>query len=368
MGDHRLDSILQYAVRQSVSDIHLKNGRVPSFRRHGHLIPHQSAPTLDEAMLMDFVESICSAKQLQTYQTDGAVDVGYEQENGDRFRLNIFSEGGVPSIVIRTLVNQGMSAEDLLLPAVIDSIAKESRGMIVVTGASGSGKSTTVAHLVDQINESRDCHILTIEDPIEFRITPKKSWITQREVGIDTPTFTSALRSALRQDPDVIMVGEMRDVETARTALQAAETGHLVITTLHTINAVETINRITSMFPADEQNHVRMLFASVVKAIVSQRLIGKSVGSGRVPAVEVLIGTELVRELIQDPYRLPEILNALEDGNSTYGMQSFDQSLMDLYKRDVISYEEALKQSSNPADFALKISGISGTSGNRWNT
>ena len=367
MGDHRLDSILQYAVRQSVSDIHLKNGSVPSFRRHGHLVPHQSAPEIDEAMMMDFIESVCSAKQLHVYQKEGAVDVGYEQESGTRFRLNIFSEGGVPAMAIRALVNRGVTSEELLLPAVIDSIAEESRGMIVVTGASGSGKSTTVAHLIDEINESRDCHILTIEDPIEFRINPKKSWITQREVGIDTPSFTSALRSALRQDPDVIMVGEMRDVETARTALQAAETGHLVITTLHTINSVETINRITSMFPSEEQNHIRVLFSSVVKAIISQRLIEKSDGSGRVPAVEVLIGTELVRELIQDPHRLPEILTALEDGHSTYGMQSFDQSLMELYKRDVISYEEALKQSSNPADFALKISGISGTSAKRWN-
>jgi twitching motility protein PilT len=258
------------------------------------------------------------------------------------------------------------SIEQLMLPKILEKISMEERGLVLVTGTTGSGKSTTLAAMVDHINAHETCHIMTIEDPIEFLIRDKRSVINQREVGVDTLSFAQALKSALRQDPDVILVGEMRDLETIETSLTAAETGHLVMSTLHTMDATETINRVISAFPPYQQKQVRLQLGSVLKAVVSQRLVPRSDGRGRVAAVEVLISTARVRELIEDKDRTKEISDAIAQGHQTYGMQTFDQSLMLLLKQKVITYDEALRQATNRDDFALRVSGISATSDNKW--
>jgi twitching motility protein PilT len=253
-----------------------------------------------------------------------------------------------------------------MLPPVIEEIALGQRGLILVTGTTGSGKSTTLAAMIDHINANETNHVMTIEDPIEFLVRDKRSIINQREVGVDTLSFGQALKSALRQDPDVILVGEMRDHETIETALTAAETGHLVLSTLHTLDATETINRIISAFPPYQQKQVRMQLASVLRSVISQRLVQRADGKGRVAAVEILKNTARVRELIEDKDRTKEIHDAIAQGHQAYGMQTFDQSLMLLVKQGLVSFEEAKRQATNPDDFALRFSGISGTSDSKW--
>jgi len=268
--------------------------------------------------------------------------------------------------VLRVIPFRIQSIEQLMLPKVLEKIAAEQRGLILVTGTTGSGKSTTLAAMVDFINATETCHIMTIEDPIEFLIRDKRSIVNQREVGVDTMSFGQALKSALRQDPDVILVGEMRDLETIETALTAAETGHLVMSTLHTLDATETVNRIISAFPPYQQKQVRLQLGSVLRAVISQRLVPRADGRGRVPAVEVLLATARVREMVEDKDRTKEISDAISQGHVSYGMQTFDQSLMGLYRSGLVSYEESLRQATNPDDFALRVSGISGTSDSKW--
>ncbi|MFQ5698045.1 MAG: type IV pilus twitching motility protein PilT, partial [Myxococcota bacterium] len=251
-------------------------------------------------------------------------------------------------------------------PKVVENISMEHRGLILVTGTTGSGKSTTLAAMIDHINSNRTCHIMTIEDPIEFLIRDKRSIVNQREIGVDTMSFASALRSALRQDPDVILVGEMRDLETIETALTAAETGHLVMSTLHTIDATETITRIVSAFPPHQQAQVRLQLAAVIRGIISQRLVPRADGKGRVPAVEILVSTARIRECIAEKERTKEVPDAIVKGYTTYGMQSFDQSLMAHVKRGLVSYDEAIRNVSNPDDFALRFKGVSATSDGTW--
>jgi twitching motility protein PilT len=269
-------------------------------------------------------------------------------------------------MVFRSIAFIIPTLEGLNLPPVMQKICKEERGLILVTGTTGSGKSSTLAAMIDYINSQRTCNIITIEDPVEFLHRDNKSIISQREVGTDTPTFSAALKGALRQDPDVILVGEMRDYETIETAMTAAETGHLVMSTLHTMDAAETINRIIGVFPPYHQRQVRIQLASIIKAVVSQRLVPKSDGKGRVPAVEIMLASARVRECIDDKDKTKQLNDAISQGFVSYGMQSFDQSLMRLYSGKLITYEEALRQSSNPDDFALKISGISSTSDASW--
>jgi len=237
--------------------------------------------------------------------------------------------------------------------------------MVLITGSTGSGKSTTIASMLEYINSSRACHIMTVEDPIEFMLTDKKGIINQREVGIDTLTFATALRASLRQDPDIIFIGELRDLETIETAILAADTGHLVVSTVHTVDSAETINRLVNVFPHHHQNNIRMHLAHLIRGIISQRLLPRSDGKGRVPAVEVLVSTPFIRELLMDEKRLKSIPEALEKGHTTYGTQSFDMSLMKLYKNNLITYDEALRNATNKDDFALKVSGISSGS-NLW--
>jgi twitching motility protein PilT len=269
-------------------------------------------------------------------------------------------------MVFRSIAFIIPSLDGLNLPPVIQKVCKEERGLILVTGTTGSGKSSTLAAMIDEINQSRTCNIITIEDPVEFLHRDNKSIISQREIGTDTHTFAAALKSALRQDPDVILVGEMRDYETVETAMTAAETGHLVMSTLHTTDAAETINRIIGVFPPYHQRQVRIQLASIIKAVISQRLVPRADGKGRVPAVEVLLASARVRECIDDKDKTKQLNDAISQGYVTYGMQSFDQSLMRLYSNKLITYEEALRQSSNPDDFALKVSGISSTSDASW--
>ncbi len=292
--------------------------------------------------------------------------MGYEVYGLGRFRVNVFQQRGKLRMALRIVPYQIKGLEELHLPTVLRSISLEQRGLILVTGTTGSGKSTTLASMIDIINNERNCHIITIEDPIEFVHEDKKSIVDQREIGSDTSTFSSALRVALRQDPDVILVGEMRDFETIETALTAAETGHLVMSTLHTLNATETVTRIISVFPPYHQKQVRLQLAGVLKGVVSQRLVPRADGMGRVPAVEVLVSTARVRECIVEKDKTSEINDAISRGVTSYGMQSFDQSLMFLMKEGLVTYDEALKHCTNPDDFALRVKGIFSASDGSW--
>jgi twitching motility protein PilT len=361
-----LNEILQIALRGGASDIHLKAGLPPMFRVDGSLVPLKDGKRLPPEEVARMAFGIMNEFQKEKFKASNEVDLAYGVPGLGRFRVNIFQQRGTIGAVLRVIPFKVMTIKDLLLPPILEKIVGEERGLILVTGTTGSGKSTTLAAMIDHINANETNHIMTVEDPIEFLIRDKRSIINQREVGVDTLSFSQALKSALRQDPDVILVGEMRDYETIETALHAAETGHLVMSTLHTLDATETINRIVSAFPPHQQKQVRLQLAAVLKAVVSQRLIPRADGKGRVAAVEVLRVTSRVRELIEDKDRTKEIHDAIAQGFDSYGMQTFDQSLMGLVRNGLVSYEEAHRQSTNPDDFALRFSGISGTADSKW--
>jgi twitching motility protein PilT len=363
-----LNEVLQVALRAAASDIHLKAGLPPMFRVDGSLVPLKDARRLPPEEIMRMAFGIMNEYQKEKFKQTNEVDLAYGVPGLGRFRVNVFQQRGTLGVVLRVIPFKIQSIEQLMLPKVLEKITAEQRGLVLVTGTTGSGKSTSLAAMIDHINATETCHIMTIEDPIEFLIRDKRSIVNQREVGVDTMSFGQALKSALRQDPDVILVGEMRDLETIETALTAAETGHLVMSTLHTLDATETINRIISAFPPYQQKQVRLQLGSVLKAVISQRLVPRADGKGRVPAIEVLLATARVRELIEDKDRTKEISSAIAQGHVSYGMQTFDQSLMGLLKSSVISYEEALRQATNPDDFALRVSGISGTSDSKWDS
>jgi len=306
--------------------------------------------------------SVMSPGQRETFKKKNDIDLAYSVPGLGRFRCNIFIQRGTIGLVFRVIPMRIPTIEELLLPEIIKKISLEPRGLILVTGTTGSGKSTTLAAMIDNINSSRTDHIMTIEDPIEYLHRDKRSIVNQREIGNDTESFGKALRAALRQDPDVILVGEMRDFETIQTALTAAETGHLVLSTLHTIDATETVNRIISVFPPYQHKQVRMQLASVLKSIISMRLVPREDGKGRVPAVEVLIATAMIKDCILEPDKTKMIPDVIAQGTLHYGMQTFDQSIFNLFKSGLISYEEALRRATNPDDFALKVKGISSTS------
>ena len=361
-----LNEILQVALRASASDIHLKAGLPPMFRVDGALVPLKDARRLPPEEIGRMAFGIMNDYQKEKFKQTNEVDLAYGVPGLGRFRVNVFQQRGTLGMVLRVIPFKIQSIEQLMLPKILEKIAAEQRGLVLVTGTTGSGKSTTLAAMIDHINATETCHVMTIEDPIEFLIRDKRSIVNQREVGVDTMSFGQALKSALRQDPDVILVGEMRDLETIETALTAAETGHLVMSTLHTLDATETISRIISAFPPYQQKQVRLQLGSVLKAVISQRLVPRADGKGRVPAIEVLLATARVRELIEDKDRTKDLSDAIAQGHVSYGMQNFDQSLMGLLKTGVISYEEALRQATNPDDFALRVSGISGTSDSKW--
>src|SRR5438067_8040869 len=363
-----LNEILQVALRGGASDIHLKAGLPPMFRIDGNLVPLKDARRLPPEEISRMALGIMNDHQKEKFKANNELDLAYGVPGLGRFRVNVFQQRGTVGVVLRVIPFKIATIEQLLLPKVLEKSAGEQRGLILVTGTTGSGKSTTLAAMVDHINSNETCHIMTIEDPIEFLVRDKRSIVNQREVGVDTMSFGQALKSALRQDPDVILVGEMRDSETIETALTAAETGHLVLSTLHTLDATETISRIISAFPPHQQKQVRLQLGAVLKAVVSQRLVPRADGKGRVAAVEVLVVNSRVREMIEDKDRTKEITQAISQSYTTYGMQTFDQSLMSLFKQNIITYEEALRQCSNPDDFALRVSGISATSDSWWDS
>jgi twitching motility protein PilT len=354
----KIDELLRVATSNGASDLHLKVAAFPVMRVGGELHTIDDAPRLKPEDTLDMAFAIMSNRQKQRFKEASEVDIAYGVRGLGRFRANIFQQRGSVSIVLRVIPDNPKSTSELGLPPVIDRIADEQRGLILVTGATGSGKSTTLAAMLDRINASRSGHIVTIEDPIEFLHPDKKAFVTQREVDVDTRSFAEALRGALRQDPDVILVGEMRDYETIETALTAAETGHLVLSTLHTLDATETVTRIVSSFPSHQQKSVRLQLAGILKAVISMRLVRAARGPGRVPAVEVMVSTGLIRDYIINEEKSAMIREAIAAGTSQYGMQTFDQSLFHLFQSGLISIEEALRNASNPDEFRMRVSGI----------
>jgi twitching motility protein PilT len=357
-----IDDLLRSAVGKGASDLHLKVGAYPMMRLSGALIPVSEERRLESDDTRSMGDTMMSAAQKKKYEEVQEVDLAYSVAGLGRFRCNVFQQRGTMGMVLRVIPTRILTVDDLLLPPILKRISDEERGLVLVTGTTGSGKSTTLAAMIDHINASRTSHVMTVEDPIEFLHRDGRSVINQREVSVDTRSFAQALRSALRQDPDVILVGEMRDFETIETALLAAETGHLVFSTLHTLDATETINRIIAVYPPHQQKQVRLQLASVLRAVISQRLIPRSDQAGRVPAVEVLVNTAYVRDCIVDKDKTHNIHNAIAQGTSQYGMQTFDQSIFGLFQQGLISYEEALRWASNVDEFKLKVQGISTTS------
>ncbi|MFZ0212811.1 MAG: type IV pilus twitching motility protein PilT [Candidatus Acidiferrales bacterium] len=353
-----VDDLLRKAVESKASDLHLKVGNHPYLRVDGILQPIADVPRVTPEEMLSMAFSMMTNRQKQKFKETAELDMAYGVAGLGRFRVNVFQQRGNVGMVLRVIPTKIRTIEELNLPPVIDKICEEQRGLVLVTGTTGSGKSTTLAGMIDRINSIRPEHIITIEDPIEYLHRDKKGFINQREVEVDTSTFSTALRAALRQDPDVILVGEMRDLETISTALLAAETGHLVFSTLHTLDATETIQRIIAVFPPPEQKQIRLQLASTLKAVVSQRLVRKSDGVGRVPAVEVLISTGYIRDCIINADKTRMIRDALAAGTSQYGMQTFDQSIFDLYSRNLVTLEEALIRATNPDEFKLRIQGI----------
>ena len=346
--------ILKTAIQRGASDIHIKAGDYIRARVGEELIPltkQQVPPTQTRQLAQQLVPEWerQNIDKLRDYDCSwGAPGVG-------RFRVNIFRQRGTLGIIMRVIPIEIPSMEELGLPPVLSDIADHTRGMVLVTGVTGSGKSTTLAAMLSHINNTRNQHILTLEDPIEFLHRDKKSSITQREIGTDTESFNIGLRAALREDPDTVLVGEMRDTETIDIALKAAETGHLLFSTLHTQNAVKTLSRIVSVFPREEQEMVRVRLAETIQAIVSQRLLPRKSGVGRVAAVEVMIATSTIRDLILDPHRTDEIVDLIAEGREQYQSQTFDQHLMELVSNDLVSFEVAKAAATNPSDFELKM-------------
>ena len=344
------------------SDLHLRAGSFPVIRVNGELRPLSGVSRLSQDETLEMAFSMMSNRQKQHFKEAFEVDIGYGISGLGRFRVNIFQQRNSIGIVARVISDEIKNFSDLGLPPILSKVADEQRGLILVTGTTGSGKSTTLAALVDHINQTRNSHIVTIEDPIEFLHKDKNAFITQREVDVDTRSFAEALRGSLRQDPDVILVGEMRDLETIETALVAAETGHLVLSTLHTLDASETLTRIISAFPPYQQKSIRIQLAGLLKAVISQRLMKSAKGNSRVPAVEVLISTPLIRDYILNEDKTGQIRDAISAGTSQYGMQVFDQSLFYLYQSGLIGLEEALRGATNPDEFRLRLAGIQNTS------
>jgi twitching motility protein PilT len=353
-----LDHVLGAARQLGASDVHLKAGLPPVFRIKGDLRTLRDTPPLTAEVIGTFAVNLMNDKQRETFDKHHDADLSYGTPDGVRYRVNVFKQRGVTGMVLRIIPPEVPSFEKLNLPPAVQKMCEEERGLILVTGITGSGKSTTLAAMIDFINRNNASHIVTVEDPIEFMHKDRRSVVNQREIGFDTESFSKALRAALRQDPDVILVGEMRDEETIETALHASETGHLVMSTLHTLDAVETVNRIIGMFPPHQQQQIRLALAAVLKGVISQRLVPRADGKGMVPAVEVLVMTARIRELLEDPKRTREIRDAIANGRNPYGMMTFDQCLADLVLRKLITYETALSSSTTPDDFALQFRGV----------
>ena len=357
-----INDLLKLGVERKASDLHLKVGSHPMIRVDGDLQPMTELKRLMQEDTISMAYSIMNARQKQRFKEELDLDLAYQVPGLGRFRCNVFQQRGSVGLVLRVIPARIKTVQELMLPKVLEKIAEERRGMVLCTGTTGSGKSTTLAAMIDFVNAARKEHIITIEDPIEFLHRDKKSLINQREIDVDTKSFANALRAAMRQDPDVVLVGEMRDYETIETALHAAETGHLVFSTLHTLDATETINRIISVFPPHHQKQIRIQLGQVLKAVISLRLVPRADGLGRVPAAEVMITTPYIRDCIENKEKTKFIREQIAAGTSQYGMQTFDQSLFFLCKGGLITVEEALKRSTNPDEFKLRLAGVQFTS------
>jgi len=356
-----IDDILKIAIEMDASDVHLKAGAAPQFRVQGTLTSIGQLPLLAARDTDDLARQIMSDVQRKKLSEDFDLDLAYNLAGFGRFRGSIFHQRGSIAIALRIIPNEIKSIPDLNLPSVIETIAGFERGLVVVTGTTGSGKTTTQAAMIDYINNRRRRNIITIEDPIEFIHKDKKSTISQRELGSDVQSFSRGLRAALREDPDVILVGEMRDADTIETAILAAETGHLVLSTLHTLDAPETINRIVAVFPPHHHRQIRLQLANILQAVISMRLIPMKDEKGRVPAIEVMIATPYIQECIQDREKTTLIRDAIAGGVSQYGMQTFDQSIYHLYRKGLISFDQGLSYSTSPDNFKLRVQGVRST-------
>ncbi len=347
-------SALRTLVEREGSDLHVKVDSPPVARMHGELIPLEGFGVLSAEDTEKAFRDIAEPRSVAEFEEDGEADFAYALPDVSRFRVNVFKQRGAVSIVCRAIPFEIRSIDDLGLPEVVRSMAEESRGIVLVTGTTGSGKSTTLAAMIDHINQTRARHIITLEDPIEYLHPDKRSIVNQREVGSDTKGFGRAMRRVLRQDPDVILVGEMRDEETVRTALSAAETGHLVLSTVHTLDATETVNRIVDFFPPHLQQQARVMLAATLKGAIAQRLVPDISGEGRVPASEIMVVTGRVQDLILNPEETGKITEVISEGEY-YGMRTFDQSLLGYAMEGRISEQVAMEYASNPHDFKLML-------------
>jgi twitching motility protein PilT len=358
-------AILQEMIKQNASDLHLKVGRPPTLRVNGELASLELPPMRPED-LKSLAEQLMTPKQVKEFAENKEADFAIGVPGIGRFRVNVYQQRGTIAYALRSIPYQARTIAELNLPSVVEEISLRPRGLVLVTGITGSGKSTALAAMVQHINEKRHANVITIEDPIEFLHRDINCHINQREVGTDTTSFGQALRRVLRQDPDVILLGEIRDLDTLDVALKAADTGHLVFSTLHTTDATQTINRILSFYPPHQQAEVRFALSSAMQAVISLRLVPRADKPGRVPACEVLINTAAVRDNIRDMTKALNIPDLIKDGTVQYGMQSFDQSLMSWYTKGMISYESAVFYATNPSEFALRVQGVAGSSDKSW--
>jgi len=352
-----IHELMHGALERNASDIHLKTGNPPIYRIDGELIRLEGAP-LTDADIQEVLSTLVAPEDVHRFEKIHELDASYTIEDVARFRVNACRDDGNARIVLRLIPLRIKTIPELGLPLILKKICMNRTGLVLVTGVTGSGKSTTLAAMIDEINETRPDHIITVEDPLEFVHQDKKSIVTQREVGRDTLSFANALRGALRQDPDVILIGEMRDAETVKTALASAETGHLVFSTLHTVDAVETLNRVLDFFEPHEQLQVRKMLASVLRAVISQRILPLKSGSGRCVAAEILIGNRTVRDHIEQSKSFRDIVKLIEDGAEQYGMQTFDQALFTLWKEERIDERTALRNATSPRDLRLRMQGL----------
>jgi twitching motility protein PilT len=361
----QLRSWLASLIEREGSDLHLKVGRPPTIRLAGELVGLDH-PSLKAEDLSALAEQIMPQRYLKEFQQTREADFAIGVSGIGRFRVNAYQQRGTVSFALRGIPYQTRSVTELYLPTVVEDLALRPRGLVLVTGITGSGKSTALAAMIHHVNQNRAANVITIEDPVEFLHRDIRSHVSQREVGTDTLSFSSALRRVLRQDPDVILIGEIRDLDTLDTALKAADTGHLVFSTLHTTDASSTISRILSFYPPHQQAEVRFNLANALAGIISLRLVPRKDGKGRVPATEVLVNTAAVRDKIRDPAATLDIIELIKDGTVQYGMQTFDQSLLAWYTRGVISYEQAIFYATNPSEFALQIQGVGSASDSSW--
>ena len=353
-------------VQRGASDLLLKGGRPPTVRVNGHLEP-LGMPPLKPEELKVLAEQLMTPRQLKEFAETKEMDFGIGVPGIGRFRTNIYQQRGTVAFALRAIPYEVRTIAELQLPSVVEALASRPRGLILVTGITGSGKSTTLAAMIEHINRTRRVNIITVEDPIEFLHRDQLANVSQREVGSDTHSFGAALRHVLRQDPDVILVGEIRDAETMDTALKAADTGHLVLSTIHTTDATQTISRILSFYPPFQHGEIRMLLSTALAAVVSMRLVPRADGRGRVPAIEVLVNSAAVADNIRDMAKALNIPDLIAEGGVSYGMQSFDQSLMRWLQEGTIAYDDAVRAATNPSEFALRVSGISAASDRTFN-